>query len=137
MCAALPLRFAGADHGGARPEAIILLIALPPAPPTPHTTMRGFSSFSWGAFRLIGIPLPLSLDARVSPLRLKLTRKGIACPVARPATGVWLSQALSLRHRDFTFIVNVGLILRTDGAQGAIELAWGLPGRPNWLFGAS
>ena len=39
-----------------KPEAIILLIALPPAPPTPHTTMRGFSSFSWGAFRLIGIP---------------------------------------------------------------------------------
>src|SRR5271168_4097057 len=38
-----------------RPEAIILLIALPPAPPTPHTTMRGFSSFSWGAFRPIGI----------------------------------------------------------------------------------
>src|SRR5271170_7323331 len=39
-----------------RPEPIILLIALPPAPPTPHTTMRGLSSFSWGAFRLIGIP---------------------------------------------------------------------------------
>ena len=39
-----------------RPETIMLLIALPPAPPTPHTTMRGFSSFSWGAFRLIGIP---------------------------------------------------------------------------------
>src|SRR3984885_13333536 len=39
-----------------RPEAIILLIALPPAPPTPHTTRRGLSSFSWGAFRLIGIP---------------------------------------------------------------------------------
>jgi hypothetical protein len=38
-----------------RPEAIMLLTALPPAPPTPQTMMRGFNSFSWGAFRLIGI----------------------------------------------------------------------------------
>ena len=33
----------------------MLLTALPPAPPTPHTMMCGFNSFSWGAFRLIGI----------------------------------------------------------------------------------
>src|ERR1700743_451034 len=36
-----------------RPEPIILLTALPPAPPTPHTMMRGFNSLSSGAFRLI------------------------------------------------------------------------------------
>ena len=36
-----------------RPETIMLLTALPPAPPTPHTMMRGFSSLSSGAFRLI------------------------------------------------------------------------------------
>src|SRR5271170_7924565 len=54
-----------------RPERIMLLIALPPAPPTPHTTMRGFSSFSWGAFRLIGTILPhlLSPRRRLTPPR--------------------------------------------------------------------
>jgi hypothetical protein len=30
------------------PEAIMLLTALPPAPPTPHTMIRGFSSRSSG-----------------------------------------------------------------------------------------
>ena len=34
----------------------MLLTALPPAPPTPHTMMRGFNSLSWGVLRLIGIP---------------------------------------------------------------------------------
>ena len=38
-----------------RPEAIMLLTALPPAPPTPHTMMCGFNSFSCGALRSIGI----------------------------------------------------------------------------------
>src|SRR5271169_1537476 len=37
-----------------RPETIMLLTALPPAPPTPHTMMRGFNSVSWRGFRLIG-----------------------------------------------------------------------------------
>jgi hypothetical protein len=34
----------------------MLLTALPPAPPTPHTMMRGFNSFSSGGFKSIGIP---------------------------------------------------------------------------------
>jgi hypothetical protein len=38
-----------------RLEAIMLLTALPPAPPTPQTMMCGFNSLSWGAFRLIVI----------------------------------------------------------------------------------
>ena len=36
-----------------RPDTIMLLTALPPAPPTPATMMRGFSSLNSGAFRLI------------------------------------------------------------------------------------
>src|ERR1700733_13087060 len=64
-----------------RPETIILLIALPPAPPTPHTTMRGFSCFSWGAFRLIGIPCLFRwAHAAASPL-YGLARQG---PLFRP-----------------------------------------------------
>src|SRR5208337_448304 len=35
------------------PDTIMLLTALPPAPPTPHTMMRGLSSLSSGAFKLI------------------------------------------------------------------------------------
>ena len=38
------------------PDTIMLLTALPPAPPTPHTMMRGFSSLSSGAFKLIDMP---------------------------------------------------------------------------------
>src|SRR5580698_10270752 len=48
----------------ARPETIMLLTALPPAPPTPHTMIRGFSSRNSGAFKLIVILGLLTLDAR-------------------------------------------------------------------------
>ena len=47
------------------PETIMLLTALPPAPPTPHTMMRGFSSRSSGALRLIVIVWPLDVGAPV------------------------------------------------------------------------
>src|ERR1700684_913783 len=47
-----------------RPETIILLTALPPAPPTPHTMIRGFNSRSSGAFKLMVILGLLTLDAR-------------------------------------------------------------------------
>ena len=38
--------------------SIMLLTALPPAPPTPNTVMRGFISWLSGIFRLIVIGLP-------------------------------------------------------------------------------
>ena len=37
----------------------MLLTAFPPAPPTPHTMMRGFSSLNSGALKLIVISWPL------------------------------------------------------------------------------
>src|SRR5580700_230101 len=79
-----------------RPETIMLLIALPPAPPTPHTTMRGLSSFSCGAFKLIGIPC-LSRYARrrrLHPPRLKgwPARERFSAG-ADPARHIRLSQA--------------------------------------------
>src|SRR5580693_8829437 len=72
-----------------RPETIMLLIALPPAPPIPHTTMRGFISFSWGAFRLIGIPcLSHCSLAAASPLH-GLARQG---PILRQHDHLRLSR---------------------------------------------
>ena len=47
-----------------RPETIILLTALPPAPPTPQTMMRGFNSLSSGIFKLIVIAWPLVYSSR-------------------------------------------------------------------------
>src|ERR1700685_1685825 len=38
-----------------RPDTIMLLTALPPAPPTPHTMMRGFNSLNSGALMLMVI----------------------------------------------------------------------------------
>ena len=74
----------------------MLLTALPPAPPTPHTTMRGFSSFSCGAFKLIGIPC-LSRCARrrrLTPSTAEGLPSGITFPPGiDPATRVRLSQA--------------------------------------------
>ena len=46
------------------PETIMLFTALPPAPPTPQTMIRGFNSRSSGAFRLIDIAGLILLDAR-------------------------------------------------------------------------
>src|SRR5271166_4023711 len=46
------------------PETIMLFTALPPAPPTPQTMMRGFNSLSSGAFRLIDISCLIVLGAR-------------------------------------------------------------------------
>src|ERR1700685_1114197 len=58
-----------------RPDTIMLLTALPPAPPTPHTMMRGFNSLSSGAFRLIDMlaslvgrpPAPIGMRDLPSP----------------------------------------------------------------------
>src|SRR5579885_2799803 len=68
-------------------ERIMLLTALPPAPPTPTTVMRGFSSCSsFGTLRLIMISLPHRSD-----------RRGAACPYyrTRPARGTRCSQILA------------------------------------------
>src|SRR5260370_9066627 len=90
---------------------IMLLIALPPAPPTPHTTMRGFSSFSWGAFRLIGIPC-LSCWALVdaaSPPSMGWPL-GIAFPPAPTYDTCPALSGPSLRQAgDFIFMLNARL----------------------------
>src|SRR3954463_16224821 len=41
------------------PEAIILLTAFPPAPPTPKTVMRGFNSWISGIARLMVMEGPM------------------------------------------------------------------------------
>src|SRR5262245_34821634 len=41
--------FATMNFGPSRPDAIMLLMALPPPPPTPITTMRGFRGARLGA----------------------------------------------------------------------------------------
>src|SRR3954447_5064437 len=45
----------------------MLLTALPPAPPTPATMMRGLSSRSSGALRLIAIALTSFLETFLQP----------------------------------------------------------------------
>src|SRR4029077_1744026 len=45
-------------------EATMLLTALPPAPPTPSTVIRGRSSVSSGALRLIAMLVSLALFYR-------------------------------------------------------------------------
>src|SRR3954453_23628550 len=50
------------------PETIMLLTALPPAPPTPHTMMRGFSSRSSGALISIVMSASLPLAPAGAPL---------------------------------------------------------------------
>src|ERR1700733_2444917 len=61
-----------------RPDTIMLLTALPPAPPTPQTMIRGFNSLSSGAFRLIDMlaslvgrpPAPIGMRVFPSATRL-------------------------------------------------------------------
>src|SRR5260370_5583763 len=52
----------------ARPETIMLLTALPPAPPTPHTMIRGFNSRNSGAFRLMVISWPHDVRRPPAPV---------------------------------------------------------------------
>ena len=59
----------------------MLLTALPPAPPTPHTMIRGFNSRSSGALRLIDIAGLIFSDAPPAPVDLKSVRS------ARAASG--------------------------------------------------
>src|ERR1700735_1501606 len=90
-----------------RPETIMLLTALPPAPPTPQTMMRGFNSLSSGAFRLIDMlaslvgrpPAPIGMRVFLHPRaclrRAPLTRlKNCPSATARPASHI------PLRHDD-------------------------------------
>src|SRR5579875_1998605 len=55
--------FATMNSTPRRPETIILLTALPPAPPMPATIIWGLSSRSSGALRLIVIVWPLDVGA--------------------------------------------------------------------------
>src|SRR5580698_1295825 len=68
----------------ARPETIMLLTALPPAPPTPHTMIRGFSSRNSGAFKLIVILGLLTLDARRRRLNHDISSLKTHSPGATP-----------------------------------------------------
>ena len=52
----------------ARPEVIMLLTAFPPAPPTPHTMMRGLSSLNSGALKLIVIVVAFRLSSGATPI---------------------------------------------------------------------
>src|SRR5271154_73294 len=80
-----------------RPETIILLTALPPAPPTPHTMMRGFNSFSWGGFRLIGIPcLSRRRPPTPFPTPVETLSQGIAFSQRRPMSLVQFPHAWRL-----------------------------------------
>src|SRR4051794_7108147 len=63
-----------------RPISIMLLTALPPAPPTPNTVMRGLSSRMSGTFRLIVIVLGLSFGAPPAPCSNSLFRTPAAVP---------------------------------------------------------
>ena len=64
----------------------MLLTALPPAPPTPHTMMRGFNSRSSGAFILIDIAGLIFSDARrrrltaISSVGARRVRRADALP---------------------------------------------------------
>src|ERR1700679_2783775 len=90
-----------------RPDTIMLLTALPPAPPTPQTMIRGFNSLSSGAFRLIDMlaslvgrpPAPIGMRVFLHPRaclrRAPLTRlKNCPSAIARPASHS------PLRHDD-------------------------------------
>ena len=67
-----------------RPDTIMLLTALPPAPPTPQTMMRGFSSRSSGIFRLIVIAWPLVRSSRSHrPCFSVVTGSGVPPPSPR------------------------------------------------------
>ena len=74
MVSACASVFATTKSTPCRPAVIMLLTALPPAPPTPNTVMRGLSSRMSGILRLMVICLPLLScagvdDARPRPIR--------------------------------------------------------------------
>src|SRR6185436_3793734 len=78
-----------------RPHSIMLLTALPPAPPTPNTVMRGLSSVKSGTLRLIDmvafrsvicpLPRPVGSAPRDAPSSASLVRLEIVpYPLADP-----------------------------------------------------
>src|SRR5271166_6510878 len=138
-----------------RPEAIMLLTALPPAPPTPHTMMRGFNSLSWGVFRLIGIPC-LSLwasadavfypsgrkpessgnrlqpaptcDARQAPSRLSFCRAGTRSDSLRDCRAPFLKGGLLALMVNIRFIRVGNFRVGSKGIRREAEA--GRPARP-------
>src|SRR5512139_1906714 len=90
-----------------RPHSIMLLTALPPAPPTPNTVMRGLSSVKSGTLRLIDMvafrsvivlcPGPSSALPRDAPSSALLIRLEIVpYPIADPGeiTGAGTQETL-------------------------------------------
>src|ERR1700691_1973473 len=96
------------------PETIMLLTALPPAPPMPHTIMRGFNSRSSGALRLIDIVWPLDVGA---PLGVALL-----CDYA------WKKR---ISRRASSFFHTTKSFLSTIGRRGPYSRAFLLPLPPS------
>src|SRR4051812_5338485 len=75
------------------PAVIMLLTALPPAPPTPKTVIRGFSSLISGGVRLSAMVASLTTRALVRPGRRPRELVKIVCsldrssePLAKPSS---------------------------------------------------
>src|SRR5271156_1052294 len=108
-----------------RPETIMLLTALPPAPPTPHTMMRGFSSLSSGALMLIVMcaslfrrppaPFPCSHALGPPPRRGRpgFVSKTLLQPAPHPCD-VAVVLVVAPRHRVLVRRVFEGGDLRVD-----------------------
>src|SRR5579862_9232717 len=78
------------------PAVIMLLTALPPAPPTPNTVMRGFISRMSGIFKLIVMRLPLYFTGSRTAFTRDCTRTH-AAEHDRSATGRWLELVIKVR----------------------------------------
>ena len=86
--------FATTNSTPSRCASIMLLTALPPAPPTPNTTIRGFSSVSRGAVNAIAIGpcvLRKSVEAlttrpRSASIGMRLTKRPPSLIERKPLT---------------------------------------------------
>src|SRR5208282_5073631 len=111
-----------------RPERIMLLTASPPAPPTPHTLMRGRSSFSRGPIACLScsgvrdaVPCPSVARGPANEEAEHLAAPTLDAGPARPARhDVGLESRLSWLMIGF---------FRTQLRQGHSKTAHGQSGR--------
>src|SRR6516162_7298288 len=98
-----------------RPDAIMLLTALPPAPPTPNTVIRGLSSVRSGTLSLIVIAaffLELSVWCFSALLEVVPNPLTHACEI----TGAGAEQTLLGAARKLVFAARP-LLEQADGAR--------------------